>query len=191
MWSSVCWSHFFHQKFLWQFYIKFSIFILVYAKNFIIPQCLSYLFKLKVIHNIWYTFLGVVQYTFWEVLYIHCCATNRLPFVTNQQTFSNAWNFTMFCLAAFWVPLYREIHFYFSHRLIHIKALYKYIHSVHHRNTDIEPFAGLSMHPVEHLYYYSCVGPSLLIFGTPFAFMWNGLHLILSPAGDLIYKYFL
>ena len=97
----------------------------------------------------------------------------------------------MFCLAAFWVPLYREIHFYFSHRLIHIKALYKYIHSVHHRNTDIEPFAGLSMHPVEHLYYYSCVGPSLLIFGTPFAFMWMGLHLILSPAGDDIYKYFL
>ena len=139
----------------------------------------------------WYTFLGVVQYTFWEVLYIHCCATNRLPFVSNQQTFSDAWNFTMFCLAAFWVPLYREIHFYFSHRLIHIKALYKYIHSVHHRNTDIEPFAGLSMHPVEHLYYYSCVGPSLLIFGTPFAFMWMGLHLILSPAGDVIYKYFL
>ena len=153
--------------------------------------CPSYLFQLKVIHNMWYTFLGVIQYTFWEVLYIHCCATNRLPFVTNQQTFSNAWNFTMFCLAAFWVPLYREIHFYFSHRLIHIKALYKYIHSVHHRNTDIEPFAGLSMHPVEHLYYYSCVGPSLLIFGTPFAFMWMGLHLILSPAGDVIYKYFL
>ena len=153
--------------------------------------CPSYLFKLKVIHNMWYTFLGVIQYTFWEVLYIHCCATNRLPFVTNQQTFSNAWNFTMFCLAAFWVPLYREIHFYFSHRLIHIKALYKYIHSVHHRNTDIEPFAGLSMHPVEHLYYYSCVGPSLLIFGTPFAFMWMGLHLILSPAGDVIYTYFL
>ena len=34
------------------------------------------------------------------------------------------------------------------------KAMYKYIHSLHHRNTDIEPFAGLCMHPVEHLYYY-------------------------------------
>ena len=102
----------------------------------------------------WYTFLGVIQYTFWEVLYIHCCATNRLPFLTDKQAFSNTWNFTMFCLAAFWVPLYREIHFYFSHRLIHYKALYKYIHSLHHRNTDTEPFAGLSMHPVEHLYYF-------------------------------------
>ena len=39
------------------------------------------------------------------------------------------------------------------------------------------------MHPVEHLYYYSCIGPSLLLFASPFAFMWNGIHLILSPAG--------
>ena len=35
--------------------------------------------------------------------------------------------------------------------------MYKYVHSLHHRNTDIEPFAGLSMHPVEHLYYYRLV----------------------------------
>ena len=88
--------------------------------------------------------------------------------------------------------IYRELHFYFAHRFIHIKAVYKYVHALHHRykskatinktstsititititftrcatiivdyilyyvrNTDIEPFAGLSMHPVEHLYYY-------------------------------------
>ena len=61
---------------------------------------------------------------------------------------------TLFVIAAFWVPLYREFHFYFAHRFIHIKAVYKYVHALHHRNTDIEPFAGLSMHPVEHLYYY-------------------------------------
>ena len=78
----------------------------------------------------------------------------------------------LFVLALFWVPLYREFHFYFAHRFIHIKvyrsrniklhqnllkAVYKYVHSLHHRNTDIEPFAGLSMHPVEHLYYYRLV----------------------------------
>ena len=26
--------------------------------------------------------------------------------------------------------------------------------AVHHRNVDIEPFAGLCMHPIEHLYYF-------------------------------------
>ena len=62
---------------------------------------------------------------------------------------------------------------YCCYRFIHISALYKYRHSVHHRNTDVEPFSGLSMHPVEHLFYFSCVGPSFLLYTTPFAFMYG------------------
>lgn len=122
--------------------------------------------------------------TIWEAIFMHCYATKRLPFMNDKEAFSNSWNITMFVLAAFWVPLYRELHFYFAHRFIHIKALYKYIHSLHHRNTDIEPFAGLCMHPVEHLYYFSSVGPSLLVFASPFAFMWNAIHLLISPAAS-------
>ena len=67
-------------------------------------------------------------------------------------------------------------------RFIHIKAMYKYIHSLHHRNTDIEPFAGLSMHPIEHLFYFTSTLPSLFVFASPFAFKWNAYHLILAPA---------
>ena len=77
-----------------------------------------------------------------------------------------------------------QLTFIFVYRFIHIKALYKYIHSLHHRNTDIEPFAGLCMHPVEHVYYFSCIGPSLLVFASPFAFMWNAVHLLISPAAS-------
>jgi sterol desaturase/sphingolipid hydroxylase (fatty acid hydroxylase superfamily) len=63
-------------------------------------------------------------------------------------------------------------------------VLYKYVHSLHHRNTDIEPFSGLCMHPVEHLYYFSCVLPSLYFYMSPFHMMWNGMHLLLSPAAS-------
>ena len=123
----------------------------------------------------WYCFLGVVQLTAWEAIFIYCWATKRLPYLSDEAAFSSSnhyWNLTMFVLCAFWVPIYREFHFYFAHRFIHIKALYKYIHSLHHRNTDIEPFSGLCMHPLEHLYYFSCLGPSFLVYTTPFAFMW-------------------
>lgn len=48
------------------------------------------------------------------------------------------------------------------------------VHSLHHRNTDVEPFAGLCMHPVEHLYYYACILPSLVFYCSPFHFLWNG-----------------
>jgi len=101
--------------------------------------------------------------------------------LTNKEVASDPWNVFFFVLSFFAVPLFRGVHFYFSHRFIHIRALYKHIHSVHHRNTDIEPFAGLSMHPIEHLYYFSCLGPSLLLLGSPFLLLWNGIHLLLSP----------
>ena len=73
---------------------------------------------------------------------------------------------------------------YFAHRLLHVRPLYKFVHSLHHRNTDIEPFAGLCMHPIEHLYYFACIAPSLYVFASPFAFMWNGVHLLISPAAS-------
>jgi len=138
----------------------------------------------KVVHNMWYSLLGVVQFTVWEAIYVYCCATNRISFMTDEEAASSPKNLMIFCLAAFWVPLYREFHFYFAHRFIHISAMYKYIHSLHHRNTDIEPFSGLCMHPLEHLYYFSCLGPSFLLYTTPFAFMWNGVHLLISPAAS-------
>ena len=31
----------------------------------------------KVVHNMWYSLLGVVQFTVWEAIYVYCCATNR------------------------------------------------------------------------------------------------------------------
>ena len=55
------------------------------------------------------------------------------------------------------IPLWREVHFYAIHRLIHWPPLYQAVHSLHHRNTNPGPWSGLSMHPVEHLLYFSAV----------------------------------
>ena len=63
----------------------------------------------KVIHNMFYTMLGVVQFTVWEAIFVHCYATNRLPYLSDQQALSSPWNMAMFLLAAFWVPLYRDV----------------------------------------------------------------------------------
>jgi sterol desaturase/sphingolipid hydroxylase (fatty acid hydroxylase superfamily) len=57
----------------------------------------------------------------------------------------------------FLIPLWRETHFYFIHKLIHWKPLMQTIHTVHHKNPNPGPWSGMSIHPVEHLLYFSVV----------------------------------
>ena len=57
------------------------------------------------------------------------------------------------------LPIWSAFHFYWVHRLLHAPVLYRHVHSLHHRNVNIGPWSGLSMHPVEHFLYIS----SLLI----------------------------
>ena len=54
--------------------------------------------------------------TVWEAIYMHCCATKRISYMSDEEAFSSKWGTTMFIFAAFWVPIFRELHFYFAHR---------------------------------------------------------------------------
>jgi len=130
----------------------------------------------KVAHNIFWTLSGVAIWTLFENVFCFLWATQRLPYAADS--------FVSIALALAVVPVWRSVHFYFAHRFLHFGPLYQQVHSLHHRNTDVEPFSGLCMHPVEHLYYYACIAPSLLFVCSPFAFLWNGVHLLLSPGAS-------
>ena len=120
---------------------------------------------------------------------IHIWATGKMEYVPDSKMFSVEWalaNKTTILINIFWmnaIPIWRIVHFYFAHRFLHIRAVYTYVHSLHHRNYDPEPFSGITMHPVEHLYYYSCIFFPSLCFGnlSPFLFHWNFVHLMFSP----------
>ena len=47
---------------------------------------------------------------------------------------------------------------------------------------SVEPFSGMSMHPVEHIYYLSCASLSLYVRASPFLVVWNLIHAVLAPA---------
>eukprot|EP00051_Salpingoeca_urceolata_P003769 m.60490 g.60490 ORF g.60490 m.60490 type:complete len:496 (+) comp13097_c0_seq2:179-1666(+) len=136
----------------------------------------------RLFHNVWFTWLGVAQWTVWEVIFVNAYATDKLPFVSNAELLASPAELAKNALAILLVPMYREIQFYFAHKLIHCRALYKYVHSLHHRNVDPDPWAGLCMHPIEHIYYIACVGPSLYLRLSPLVMLWNGWHTIISPA---------
>jgi sterol desaturase/sphingolipid hydroxylase (fatty acid hydroxylase superfamily) len=44
---------------------------------------------------------------------------------------------------------FNEAWFYWWHRLLHHPILFKYVHSVHHRSVDVNPFTSYSFHGVE------------------------------------------
>jgi hypothetical protein len=60
-----------------------------------------------------------------------------------------------------------DVHFYFAHRLLHTKWLYKNVHKFHHESYNPTPFSGLSMHWFESMVYFSAA-PLLAMTGMLF-----------------------
>eukprot|EP00756_Hemistasia_phaeocysticola_P024898 Hpha_TRINITY_DN15976_c2_g6::TRINITY_DN15976_c2_g6_i1::g.73995::m.73995 len=135
-------------------------------------------------HNAWYWGLGVFQWTLWEMVMTRLWATGKVGFVTDAQVWNDKWLLAKQVFWLFAVPVWRDVHFYFAHRFIHIRAVYKYVHSLHHRNADPEPFSGMTMHPIEHIYYFSnAFTPTLFLNDlSPFVFLWLFIHLTIAPA---------
>ena len=140
--------------------------------------------KGMMLHNFYYSTLGGMQSGLWEVAIMYVYASGLVPYTPDSEAFSLSTtgliNFLLIAYASNW----RDTHFYFAHRLIHVRFIYKHVHSLHHRNVQIEPFAGLCMHPVEHLYYYSCAAALMWFGANPFIAIWTLVHALVSPAAS-------
>ncbi|MDC0193048.1 sterol desaturase family protein, partial [Pelagibacteraceae bacterium] len=79
-------------------------------------------------------------------------------------------------------PLIHELGFYFTHRLLHFKFLYKIAHRIHHKNINPGPWSGLSMHPIEHLIYFGIILILLLFPTHPLHALNLLIRLGISPA---------
>lgn len=98
----------------------------------------------------WSIASGIPIWTAWVVLYCYVAANGWVPVLENFSA-SPIWFIAMFFIIRFW----QSFHFYWIHRLIHMPWLFRKVHHLHHRNVNVGPWSGLSMHPVEHLFYFS------------------------------------
>ena len=73
-------------------------------------------------------------------------------------------------------------HFYCIHRFSHWPPLYKISHELHHRNINTGPWTGISMHPIEHLLYFSVLMLTWIIPVHPFIIVLTSLWFIAGPA---------
>jgi sterol desaturase/sphingolipid hydroxylase (fatty acid hydroxylase superfamily) len=80
------------------------------------------------------------------------------------------------------LPMWETVHFFMIHRLIHWPPLYRTVHSLHHRNTNVGPWSGMSMHPVEHLIYLSTVLIHWIVPANPLLIIFHLQYFTLSAA---------
>ena len=67
-------------------------------------------------------------------------------------------------------------------RWLHSRALFRSVHALHHRNTNVGPWSGLSMHPVEHLLFFSSVLVHWLVAAHPVHILVHMQHQALTAA---------
>ncbi|MDG1736430.1 MAG: sterol desaturase family protein [Paracoccaceae bacterium] len=137
----------------------------------------SFTFNNQTKDNIFWSLVsGVPIWTMWESIAWWLYANGHIAQLTIGA------NPMWFVLLWFLVPLLHELHFYCVHRLIHVPWIYKHVHHIHHRNTNPGPWSGLSMHPIEHLLYFSGTLIYFIVPAHPIHFLNVGMLAGLSPA---------
>lgn len=123
----------------------------------------------------WSLASGVPIVTAFEVVGLWLFASGRIPWLRWAE--HPIWIVVIMLL----IPIWREFHFYAIHRLIHVPALYKTVHSLHHRNVNPGPWSGLSMHPLEHVGYFSSMAIHWIVPSHPLHMLFNQFHLLMAP----------
>lgn len=137
----------------------------------------AFTFNSQVRDNMFWTLIsGVTVWTAYEVLMMWALANGYAPLLSMP---SDAF---WLVLLVFLLPMWETTHFFLIHRLIHHSALYQRVHALHHRNTNVGPWSGLSMHPVEHVIYLSTVLIHFIIPSNPFLIIFHLSYFTLSAA---------
>ena len=124
----------------------------------------------------WCIVSGVSFWTFYEVITYWIYANGRVPIPAIAE---HPIYFVVSLLAVFF---WSTVHFYFVHRLLHWQPVYKVAHELHHRNVNTGPWTGISMHPLEHVIYFSLFILWWFVPVHPVVIVLTGLFQGISPA---------
>lgn len=138
-----------------------------------------------------------------EPFFAGASASGGWPTLASLAQPATQWNVAGVLAVTYW----REVHFYFCHRGMHPWSeagaasagrsgpwwdagglLYRVAHSWHHKSVNPGPWSGMSMHPLEHLLYFSCAwllplaalaSPALAVH--PMVFLYSLFHACIAP----------
>ena len=126
----------------------------------------------------WSLSSGGSFWTAYEVLMVHAMANGYAPHLTWAQ------NPVWFCALFLLTPVIISLHFYWIHRALHWGPLYRLAHALHHKNVNVGPWSGLSMHPIEHLAFFSSILIHFIIPAHPLHILFHMQHQSLTAASS-------
>ncbi|MEM1419211.1 MAG: sterol desaturase family protein [Pseudomonadota bacterium] len=137
----------------------------------------AFTFNSQLWDNVFWTLAsGVTFWTAYEVLIFWAMANGYAPVLLWSD--NPIWFLLLFPLTPLWI----SFHFYWIHRALHWPPLYRLAHALHHRNNNVGPWSGLSMHPVEHLMFFSSVLLHWIIPAHPIHILFHMQHQALTAA---------
>jgi len=147
-----------------------------YNGNWMAKNSPTFLFNDQVKDNVFLSIVsGATIWSLYECVLWWGYANELMPFsgIVNNPIW--------FALGMFLVPIWRNFHFYWIHRLLHWKPLYDRVHFIHHKNVNVGPWSGMAMHPVEHLFYFSCMLIHVIVPSHPLHMLFNGIQTGIGP----------
>lgn len=119
----------------------------------------------------WSLTSGVTQVSLYQALTLWLMGNNYVP------TISLGTNPVLFIAIIVLLPVWSAFHFYWIHRFLHVPFMYTRVHALHHRNINIGPWSGFSMHPVEHFFYISSMCIHWIIPSSPIHVAFHVMYL--------------
>lgn len=134
-------------------------------------------FNNQVYDNVfWSLASGVAFWTAYEALMLWAMANGYVPVLRWDD------NPLLFVLLILLTPVWISFHFYWVHLWLHWPPAYRLIHALHHRNVNVGPWSGLSMHPLEHLIFFSSVLIHWVLAAHPIHILFHMQHQALTAA---------
>ena len=88
---------------------------------------------------------GVTVWTAYESFFMWAYANGIASMISLEE------NPILFVALILLIPYWAGFHFYVQHRIMHWPPLFRLVHYRHHRNVNLAPWSGMSLHPAEHV----------------------------------------
>ena len=148
-----------------------------FDKRWLASNSRRFLFHDQVKDNMFWSLIsGVTIWTAYEAATLWAYASGFIAGTTWAE--APVYLAFLLVLTFFW----SSAHFELAHRPLHWRPIYRLAHALHHKNVNTGPWSGISMHPLEHLVYFTVFLLWWVVPADPVVITLTGFFQGLSPA---------